>query len=722
MRRALAALIAVCLVFGGIPVEAQQFVRPVVLSAPTVTPVAVAPVLSAPVLAAPLSPAAAAPALLSAAPAAALLAAPAPALAPAVALPAAAAVPSLPAAAAPVAAPSAAVALRGLAAPEVGLEAGLVFDGGRSLPAAKDGDPVAPPDLAPAASAPRLDPPAPASKPKRVRSLGDRFFRAGIVGVGAAALAPALWSAIPASAAMMLFAVAALPLVGGAVIADAVRGVRKLYRKLARSPAPEARPAPSRRKVSTIRALGFALGMALAAGTAVNQVPIIEHAHAYMNSRLPAEEQSFKTELPKSFADETAKVLAQSADGRAALERVRGADGKLRMPGFAVVEARQPDVALHDRFFADSAIAQLSKTVVGREVLDGLRDRGGVIRMPAFFVSYQKGSAAQYTPPDMVLLSVETIEDGGVTVDQFLKDPQAQLDYLRREQAVITHELKHATQARRSPFNMDTWVLIKTNGGRVVAAVEAYAKNRETPAPSGLSQKDAARLGTDAAADSAASSASSVVIDAAVLHREGLTVRQFRNDPKAQHDYIVRHQSELARMLTAAPAAPAAAPTAGPSKFAVPQVRNSVVPEASSKPHAKFSVGFGMVQEWEYEAYITEHMYTHERLASDPGIAMSDDERWGYERGLQDFDSFLRSIDEPGIYAANFHARSAYYEHYLAAQRAGWDSHRVEGYVLLARRDLAQKNVPAARAHLAQARAVAAEMGLPAPDFVVPAR
>jgi hypothetical protein len=37
--------------------------------------------------------------------------------------------------------------------------------------------------------------------------------------------------------------------------------------------------------------------------------------------------------------------------------------------------------------------------------------------MPTFFVSYQKGSAAQYTPPDMVLLSVETIEDGGVTVD-----------------------------------------------------------------------------------------------------------------------------------------------------------------------------------------------------------------------------------------------------------------------------------------------------------------
>jgi hypothetical protein len=309
-----------------------------------------------------------------------------------------------------------------------------------------------------------------------------------------------------------------------------------------------------------------------------------------------------------------------------------------------------------------------------------------------------------------------------VTVDQFLKDPQAQLDYLQREQAVITHELKHATQARRSPFNMDTWVLIKTNGSRVVAAVEAYAKNRETPAPSGLSQKDAAGPGQGAAAAASPASSAAVEIDGAILHREGFTVRQFRNDPKAQHDYIVRHQAELARMLTAPPAAPAAAATAGPSKFAVPTVRNSVVPEASSKPHAKFSVSFGMVQEWEYEAYITEHLYTHERLASDPGIAMSDDERWGYERGLQDFDSFLRSIDEPGIYAANFHGRSAYYEHYLAAQRAGWDAHRVEGYVLLARRDLAEKNFPAARAHLAQARAIAAEKGLPAPDLVIPSR
>ncbi|HXT01313.1 MAG TPA: hypothetical protein VN915_11605 [Elusimicrobiota bacterium] len=722
MRRLFAAFLSLALVLGAIPVEAQQFVRPVVLSAPVAAPVAVAPVLPAPALAAPLSAAAAAPALLSAAPAAPALA-PAPLAAPASAPPAVLpALSALPATAAPAAAPSAAGSLRGLAAPDAALGAGLVFDGGRTPPAAKDGDPVVSADPVPAAGAPRLDPPA--RKPKRVRSLGDRFFRAGVVGVGAAALAPALWSAVPASAAMMLFAVAVTPLVAAAVVADASRGVRKLYRKLTGAAAPAPKPAPSRRKVNAVRALGLALGMALAAGTAVHQVPLIEHAHAYMASRLPAEEQSFKTELPKSFGDETAKVLSQTAGGRAALERVRGADGKLHMPGFTVIEARQHDVALRDRYFADSAIAQLSKTAVGRQVLDGLRDRGGVVRMPTFFVSYQKGSAARYTPPDMVLLSVETIEDGGVTVDRFLNDHQLQMDYLQREQAVITHELTHAAQARRSPFNMDAWALIKTDGGRLAAAVEAYAKNRENPAPAGLSEKDALRLGKQTADAGAASFSAgpTVAIDAAVLHREGLTVRQFRYDVKAQHDYIVRHQAELAAALTPAPAA-AAAPAAGPSKSAVPIVRDSAVPEtAAAEPHVKFSVSFGMVQEWEYEAYITEHLYTHERLASDPGIAMSGDERYGYEQGLQDFDSFLKSIDEPGIYAANFHGRSAYYARFLASQRAGWDAHRVEGYVLLARRDLIQKNVRGARAHLEQARAIAAEKGLPAPTLEIPAR
>ncbi len=161
------------------------------------------------------------------------------------------------------------------------------------------------------------------------------------------------------------------------------------------------------------------------------------------------------------------------------------------MPSFTVLEIRQRDVALPGIFFADSTVTTLSRTAVGREILDGLRDRGGVLRMPTFYVSYQKGSAAQYTPPDAVFLSVETIEDGGVTVDQFLRDPKAQLDYLEREQAVIAHELKHADQARRSPFNADTYVLLKTNGARLVSAVEAYASGRVVAAPSSMSADDA---------------------------------------------------------------------------------------------------------------------------------------------------------------------------------------------------------------------------------------
>jgi hypothetical protein len=275
----------------------------------------------------------------------------------------------------------------------------------------------------------------------------------------------------------------------------------------------------------------------------------------------------------------------------------------------ARLPAASEDIRLPGTFFAESAVKLLAKTSAGREVLDGLRDRGGVVRMPLFFVSRQEGSVARYTPPDVVFLSVQTIEAGGMSVAEFLRSPQAQLDYLECNQATIVHELKHADQARRSPFNGDTWAFLRTNGSRLAAALR--------PA---------------------------------------------------------------------------------------------------------FRVEFGMVREWEYEAYLTEHYYTHERLAADPAGAIPAEELNEYKRSLASFGDFLAAIDAGGGYSANFHGGSAYYERYMSAMRAGWDAHRLEARLLLARRESALGHPEAAQEQLAEARRLAADKGLPVPVLTLPAR
>jgi hypothetical protein len=720
-KGALAAMLSLVLALGAVPVQAAEFARGLTLAAPAPllpirAPVAAAALTAsfapgAPLSAPPFS-ALAAPAPLAAAPAA--LAVPA-------AVPLAAAAPALGFPAQPAreaAAVSAGSALREMSAPELAPAAGRIFDGERILSAESGTEPVRAEGSS--AAPPRLESAAPAPKTKRPAPASSRFLRAAAAGAGAAALAPLLWSSVPTAGALALFAVALSPVVVAGALLLSARIVRAAYRRLSRSAPARANAPPTRRAVNAIRAIGFALGIALSVTTAVNVRPIVEAAHAFMDSRLPAAGREFKTEIPgKFFGDETARLLSQTTDGRAALDRLRGSDGVVRMPPFSVRETRQSTIALPGRVFADSTIATLSRTAVGRGVLDGLRDRGGVIRMPVFFVSFQKGSAAKYTPPDAVFLSVETIEEGGVTVERFLRDRQAQLDYLQREQAVITHELEHAAQARRSPFNADTWVLVRTNGSRLVSAVEAYAAGRAESLPTASGASDAAAAGKAAPA---AVSAAPVVLDAASIHRDGLTVARFLTDKQAQKDYIARHASELARALMAAPPAPVVAAPTAPSPLSTLKTAPATAASAISAPRPSFSVGFGMIQEWEYEAYITEHFYTHERLAADPAVAMSNEELWGYESGLQDFDSFLSSIDKPEIYGANFHGRSAYYVRYLAEQRAGWDRHRVEGYVLLARRDLAQQHLSAARGRLIVARAIAAENGLPAPNLAIPAR
>lgn len=568
-------------------------------------------------------------------------------------------------------------------------------------------DPVRASDIAPKArfSVVRLrhpdDAPAP-SKAKRPGSIATRLLRSAAAGVAVAALAPLLWSATTAVEALLLFAVAIAPVAAAAALLIAARAARAARRRVSGSARADASPP---RRTIAIRALGASVGVALTAAAALGQRPAMESAHAYIDSRRPAQEKIFRTRLPGAFfASETARALAATPEGRAALARVSGRDGTPRMPAFFLAQPRQPVKALPGTFFADATVVLLSRNPVGRGVLDGLRDRGGVVRMPAFFVSHQEDSAAFYTPVDAVYLSVQSIEKGGVTVAEFLRDPAAQAAYLEREQATIVHELAHAAQMRRPLSNADVRIFLRTNASRLASAVKAYASARMGAASAATRSVPVVKAAPGKASPlaTAETAAAPVDLDAAEIARSGIAVPRFLKDEQAQKRYILGHRNELARAIRpqaiAAPAAPAA-------------------PAAAARP--SFHADLGMIQEWEYEAHLVEHLYTHERLKSDPTADVASGDYANYVDGLAGFDDFLRVIDGYKVYAFNFHGSSPRDARYMAGMRARWDSHRVEANVLLARRALAQSRPLAARGFLEKARLIASEKGLPAPDLLV---
>lgn|GEM_PF-2947808 len=556
---------------------------------------------------------------------------------------------------------------------------GSIFDGALRAAAADDVAPV------------RAPPPGPAAAPRLARaSAAGRILRFAALGSAVAAASPALWSAAPSDGQLILLAFASLPILAASALLLAGETIRAAYRQI--SGVARVRPAaPSRRRVWGLRAAGFALGLALTTAVSMEKVPLTVDAHAYGESRAPVAERVISAPIPgKSFGAELTRSLARTPEGRAALERVGG-----RMPVFVVTQTRQPFVAVPGPFIADETSRILSQDPVGRKVIDGLRDRGGVLRMPAFYVSYQNGSEAYYAPPESVTLSAASIEAGGVTVARFLRDPAAQTAYVEREQGVLAHELEHAAQARRSPFDSDTRTLLTTNAARLIAAIEAYVR----PAPASPKTPSA----PSAEADAPAALSPAVIIDGDALARAGIPVERFRSDAALQKEYIASHQAELARALRA-PAPAAAAPE-----------RTSRASAAAASARRAFHFDDGNIMEWEYEAYFTEHFYTYERLKADPAGDFPSDELARFSDDLLDFDAFLKSKDSNEIYAGNFHSRSAYYSRYMADMRARWDAHRVDAFVLLARRDQALGHPAAAHRDMESARRIAAERGLPKP-------
>lgn len=160
----------------------------------------------------------------------------------------------------------------------------------------------------------------------------------------------------------------------------------------------------------------------------------------------------------------------------------------------------------------------------------------------------------------------------------------------------------------------------------------------------------------------------------------GWTIERFLSDPALQRRYIRDNQALLAHELTHAG-----------------QARRSPLEPGQ----------FGMPVEYEYEAYLNEHLYTHAMLQADPGRVDLDGELGSYQAWIErDLDSSLRVTDF--AYPDDEHVRSPRLEALLARARRDWPAHQMEGHLLLARRFAF---IPAvAREHLEAARRIAAEM------------
>lgn len=167
----------------------------------------------------------------------------------------------------------------------------------------------------------------------------------------------------------------------------------------------------------------------------------------------------------------------------------------------------------------------------------------------------------------------------------------------------------------------------------------------------------------------------------------GWSVEGFLNDPALQREFVLKNQSTLAHELTHAV-------QARRSPFAMDYFRPAM--------------------EHEYEAFVNELFYNHERLKADPSAELGAD-MVPYLESLADLGAFLRGLDGLGSYDDNVHVDTEFWRAWRADLLARWPAHRVEAYRLLAQREHEAGHDRAARSYWDRARDAALSAGLPLP-------
>ncbi len=189
-----------------------------------------------------------------------------------------------------------------------------------------------------------------------------------------------------------------------------------------------------------------------------------------------------------------------------------------------------------------------------------------------------------------------------------------------------------------------------------------------------------------------------VYINPSYLKSAGVTLEEVRKDPKAAAKLIRHIEVTLFHELHHA------------SQFR----RNLLVPGMLEKfPSQLYKV---LSLQTEYQTHTTEQRYVHEKLKVDPSAEMKYYEVREYEHFLDDYEAFLRGIDNAHAYRWFADIDSKYYEEFLAGERSVHDERAVEGYLNLARRAIAEKSTRQADKYYQKAVDRAERAGLPTPE------
>ena len=176
-----------------------------------------------------------------------------------------------------------------------------------------------------------------------------------------------------------------------------------------------------------------------------------------------------------------------------------------------------------------------------------------------------------------------------------------------------------------------------------------------------------------------------VFIGEAEVKGFGWTVADFLKDPAKQAKYVHDNQALFAHELT----------------HAVQSRRSPLEPGQ-----------FGMPIESEYEAYVNQHLYTHEQLKVNPSVNVGS-EIGSYEVMLDDVFGYLKGLDTDSAYKNDTHVDSPRNRAWTAALRRDWPAHQIEGYSILARR---HAKIPfLVKSYQKKAAAIAAANGLTLP-------
>lgn len=372
-----------------------------------------------------------------------------------------------------------------------------------------------------------------------------------------------------------------------------------------------------------VLAASLALGLALGAAPTVFAPRFVELEARYVPQALEAVAELFRDEPAPAAAPEPAKPLSPAAESA-----------------------------------AGAALSQAA----GRPLLEAAEERTGPMPLKAFSQAGPADADGQlpYLVLDTLRVDQDDVRARGWTMAQVRKDPAKRRQLL--DQALAAHGGQAAAANDLSLADRNLRALDGGMRGQVERVLSRTAQGRRL-LDALRDRGGTVRLPTFYSARLDQASAMSLPpLDAVLIDEGTLSAAGFGDEIYGDS----KAQGRLAEALDVL-------------------LFHELYHAAQMRGSLPLSLDEALTLEMEYEAYIADRLYLHEKLKEDPhtpSVFQLD----GYERFLEDLDGFLTDLDKSKTYERFIHRPSARFDAFLADVHARWPALRAEGFELLARR------------------------------------